>query len=123
MSLERRPSNAAWSEGQVDRSADHFVLRYDPAQEGGPHPGVVIALVGRGSKKHQLVVEFVPTPDIEGATLEAARQAVRAELDFYLVTKEEPDPWRYAIYHCTTAANAYSRVHWGYFPAGHVPSG
>jgi hypothetical protein len=48
---------------------------------------------------------------------------VRSELDFYLVEhpKEFPDtghPWEYAIYHCGTASNVYSSVHWSYFSAG-----
>ena len=33
---------------------------------------------------------------------------VVAELDFYLLTKGEPDPWLYGQYHCGTAANVYS---------------
>jgi hypothetical protein len=40
------------------------------------------------------------------------------ELDFYLVEKLERDPWAYAVYHCGTGANMYSRVHWSYFPTG-----
>jgi hypothetical protein len=43
---------------------------------------------------------------------------VHKELDFYLVEKNEPDPWAYAIYHCNTGANMYSTVHWSYFPKG-----
>ncbi|MFH0818047.1 MAG: hypothetical protein V1909_05450, partial [Candidatus Micrarchaeota archaeon] len=42
----------------------------------------------------------------------------RYELDFYLVEKDEPDPWAYALYHCNTGANMFSRVHWSYFPTG-----
>lgn len=38
------------------------------------------------------------------------------ELDFYFIALEEPDPWEYAIYHCGTMSNAYSSVHWSYFP-------
>jgi hypothetical protein len=44
--------------------------------------------------------------------------AARKELDFYLVDKREPNPWAYAKYHCNTAANMYSKVHWSYFPNG-----
>ncbi len=47
-----------------------------------------------------------------------ALKAAKRELDFYLVGKEEPDPWAYAIYHCTTASSLYSRIHWAYFPKG-----
>jgi hypothetical protein len=42
----------------------------------------------------------------------------RHSLDFYLVEKDEPDPWAYALYHCNTGANMYSPVHWSYFPTG-----
>ena len=31
------------------------------------------------------------------------------------------DPWSYAIYHCGTAANIYSPVHWSYFPGFALP--
>ena len=46
----------------------------------------------------------------------------RRQLDFYLVEHRQRfrelmgDPWSYAIYHCGTAANIYSPVHWSYFP-------
>jgi hypothetical protein len=43
---------------------------------------------------------------------------VKRELNFYLVEKEEPDPWAYAKYRCTTASNLYSNVHWSYYPEG-----
>ena len=36
---------------------------------------------------------------------------VMSELRYYLLDKGEPDPWNYAQYHCTTAANLYSAVH------------
>jgi len=42
----------------------------------------------------------------------------RRELDFYLVRELEPGPWRYAQYHCGTASNVYSHIHWSYFPHG-----
>ncbi len=42
----------------------------------------------------------------------------KTELNFYLVEKGEPDPWAYAKYHCTTASNLYSSVHWSYYPEG-----
>jgi hypothetical protein len=37
---------------------------------------------------------------------------VKKELLYYLIELEEPDPWLYAKYHCTTALNWYSMVHW-----------
>jgi len=44
--------------------------------------------------------------------------AAGRELDFYLVEKGGANPWAYAKYHCNTAANMYSSVHWSYFPSG-----
>ena len=40
------------------------------------------------------------------------------ELRYYLLDKGEPDPWNYAQYHCITAANLYSAVHWSFQRAG-----
>jgi hypothetical protein len=34
------------------------------------------------------------------------------ELNFYLIELKEPNPWKYAKYHCSTAANLYSVVWW-----------
>jgi hypothetical protein len=34
------------------------------------------------------------------------------ELDFYLIELQEPNPWKYAKYHCSTASNLYSMVRW-----------
>jgi hypothetical protein len=39
-------------------------------------------------------------------------QDAKDELTFYLAEKGEKDPWAYALYHCNTAANLYSSVHW-----------
>jgi hypothetical protein len=44
--------------------------------------------------------------------------AARKDIDFYLVEKGEANPWAYAKYHCSTAANIYSKVHWLCFPDG-----
>ena len=38
------------------------------------------------------------------------------ELDFYLVELGEENPWLYAQYHTTTMADAYSSIHWSFFP-------
>ena len=42
---------------------------------------------------------------------------VRRKVHWLFVEKGEADPWGYARYHCTTAANAYSNVHGGWVPA------
>jgi len=43
------------------------------------------------------------------------------EIEFYFMELGEPDPWKYAQYHCGTASNAYSDVHWS-FSAGRDPA-
>jgi len=45
-------------------------------------------------------------------------QDVKKELNFYLIELQEPNPWEYAIYHCSTTSNIHSTVHWGYYPNG-----
>jgi hypothetical protein len=43
---------------------------------------------------------------------------VKAELDYFLIEFGGPDLWEYAKYHCSTAANVYSKGHWRYYPKG-----
>ena len=43
----------------------------------------------------------------------------RRELNFYLIELKEKDPWSYACYHCSTATNLYSKVHWEYYYKGY----
>jgi hypothetical protein len=47
---------------------------------------------------------------------EVTRRAIRTELDFYLIELDEKDPWAYAKYHCNTASNIYSEIHWALVP-------
>ena len=62
----------------------------------------------------EITVEFLVNCERE------AKTAIVKELDFYFVELREMNPWGYAIYHCSTGANAYSNVRWGYFPAGKI---
>ena len=39
---------------------------------------------------------------------------VRRQVQWLFVDKGEANPWGYAKYHCTTGANVYSNVHWGW---------
>ena len=88
-----------WSDAHVDRDREHIVLYY-----GGENMPAA-ALAPRGGSSFN--VEFLTAdPGVRGA--------VERELDFYLVELERPNAWAYAIYHCGTAANAYSSVHWAH---------
>ena len=98
-----------WKEGKVDRAATHMRLVYGDAE-------LPVALVAK-PVGNTFVVEFLPIPELDQGEYERIKLAVTKELTFYLVEMGE-DPWRYAIYHCGTASNIYSDVHWGYFPSG-----
>ena len=77
-------------------------------------PGVPVARVAPDPEVASVfIVEFV---DKTRGMTPAMRKAVRNELKFYLVEKEEQDPWRYAKYHATTASNIYSSVTWSLRP-------
>lgn len=109
-----------WRKGDVCRTSDHFELSVEVVSQMG-RCNVVVALVGRPTK-WTFPVEWVLDPGM--TAVEAQRISIEAtrQLDFYLV--EHPwvwnemmgDPWSYAVHHCGTAANIYSRVHWSYFP-------
>jgi hypothetical protein len=88
-----------WSDAGVDRDREHIVLYY------GDDNTPAAALAPRGHSTFG--VEFL-TGD------PGVRRAVERELDFYLVELDEPNAWAYAIYHCGTAANVYSSVHWAH---------
>jgi hypothetical protein len=42
------------------------------------------------------------------------------ELDYYLIQLFKPDPWSYAIQHCQSMSDVYSRVHWAHNPNGSI---
>ncbi len=106
-----------WSEGLVDRTREHFELRWGSSEEGDWTSWVPVALVGRTSRR-EFVVQFLRSDD--RVLLGNAVEEVRRDLDLYLVDKGEADPWAYAQYHCGTSANVYSRVHWSF--SGGQPS-
>jgi hypothetical protein len=59
-------------------------------------------------------LEHLPQPDAAAEI----RAAVIREIEFYLIELEKPDPWAYALYHCGTASNIYSQVHWCFVRPG-----
>lgn len=102
-----------WVDAPVDESATFLELAYRQSPDSLDESLQPIARIGRPKDRLFPVQWLVPVV----ASNEAAIEHVRRELDFYLAEKDEPDPWNYAIYHCGTAANLYSPVHWSYFPA------
>ena len=101
---KRKLAQWEWKEGKVDRSAPHMKLVYGDAE-------LPVALVAK-PVGHTFVVEFLQIPEIDQSEYDRIKLAVTKELTFYLVELGEKDPWKYAIYHCDTASNIYSDVHW-----------
>lgn len=100
-----------WTQGRVDPAAEHMVLSYGEIDKG--EPLLAVARVAP-PLDHMFTVQFLldalPCDD----TLVRAIIAVCRSLDFYLTGKGERDPWAYAQYHCSSASNIYSEVHWGW---------
>lgn len=92
-----------WTEGAVDASTEHMRLCFGDAQ-------TPVAFVAP-AQEDGFVVELLLDSTTGEDAAEAVREA-RRQLDFYLVELNEPDPWAYAIYHCGTASNLYSSIHW-----------
>lgn len=93
---------------------EHLEIAYGDASTQGCEEWVPIALVSVPVGTSFSVKFLIQSNDAERRKMV---DAVRKELDFYLVDKGEPNPWSYAKYHCSTAANVYSKVHWAYHPA------
>jgi hypothetical protein len=113
---ERRSKHPEWmwQEGAVDPDGEHIEVRYGDASNVRYEEWTPIAIIGKPRNRIFPVRWLRMPPAIDTAIL----GEVRRELDFYLVNKREPNPWAYAIYHCNTSANMYSKVHWSYFPSG-----
>ena len=103
-----------WEEGSVDTAREHLKIVYGDVDTQESEEWILIALVS-APKDTTFTVQFLgENSDAESRKM---MDAVRRQLDFYLVEKGEPDPWNYAKYHCGTAANLYSKVHWSYHAA------
>jgi hypothetical protein len=74
-----------------------------------------VALVGP-PRHNAFAVQFLI--DRDNPAQEDVVKDLIHELDFYLIELSEPDPWKYAQYHCGTASNVYSSIHWSFFPEG-----
>lgn len=97
-------------EAAVDRSAEHLALWSD--LDGESRLVAVVAPARRGRFTVQVLM-----PDDRPTVSTIIGKAI-GEIEFYLYELHERDPWAYAVYHCGTTANAFSDVHWTYFPYG-----
>jgi hypothetical protein len=100
----------SWKDGEVDLQKEYIELGYEADPDTIP-----IALIG-GRENNAFPVQWLV--DTKAHKNKRMINLVKRELNFYLVEKEEPDPWAYAKYRCTTASNLYSNVHWSYYPEG-----
>ena len=104
----RRRGGWSWQDGAVDPRRDYLELRYG-AQETDPGEWVAGARVGPPTGRVFPVQWLIDPKDPENRGLV---QAIREDLDFYLLEVGGRDPWLYAQYHCGTMANWYGFVHW-----------
>lgn len=102
---------ARWRKGPIDRSKEHFELRYGSAEDSGWDEWIPVALIGP-PVAGTVAVQFLIEPDESGNA--GIVKDVSGEIQFYLIDKKEPNPWEYAKYHGGALANAYSKVHWSF---------
>ncbi len=106
-----------WVETPVDPSEEHMALRYGGAESDDWSDWTLVARVA-APQDGIFRVEFLLDPSDPKES--GIRAKAEIELNFFFVDKKELDPWRYVQYHCTTASNLYSDIHWSYFPTGKI---
>ena len=106
----------AWRlvEGSVNIDEEHIKITYGAIDGDDFEP---IALAAPGNNK-TFTVQYLLQPEPENKEQQKMLNTVRKELNFYFLELKEKDPWAYACYHCTTAGNLYSDVHWHFYPKG-----
>ena len=97
--------------GIVNRDDEHIELLYGDANNLDPEDFIQVALVAPGPGK-RFTVQYTIVAD--NADARRMVKEVQKELRYYLIELGERDPWLYARYHCGTALNWYSLVHWVY---------
>jgi hypothetical protein len=102
-----------WITGKVDTSKEHVKILYGDPNKTCWDDFRTVALLSPPVDQ-TYTVEFLVAP--EGPYEVEMINAVKKELDFFLIEKGEENPWAYVEYHCGTAANLYSNVHWAFCP-------
>lgn len=106
--VKSQKQKARWRRGGVSSTSEHIELT-------GGDKNLPVARVAP-PVDHTFTVEFLINEELPSNI--AILKSAKGELDFYLVEKNELNPWGYAQYHCTTSSNIYSQVHWSYYPEG-----
>ena len=97
-------------EGAVSPDDEHMALSYGSFDTDKP-PFPIVARVSPPRKGVITLELLVDDSTTRGKEIIAD---VRRQVHWLFLEKGEREPWNYARYHCTTAANAYSDVHWGW---------
>lgn len=102
----------SWAEGEVDTTKEYIELCYGKSFEEEHKNWISVAYIAP-PKNNIFYVQFLIKESDE--LKEHALKEAKRELNFYLIELDRLDPWEYAIYHCSTAANIYSNIHWSFF--------
>jgi len=97
-------------EGAVSPDDEHMALSYGSFDTDKP-PFPIVARVSAprdGVINLEFLIDDSTTHNVE------IMADVRRKVHWLFVEKGEANPWAYARYHCTTGANVYSNVHWGW---------
>ena len=113
LNMDMKKTNWGWREADVDVQGEHIELRYGDAETSAYEQWLPVALIGRPTN-HVFPVQWLLPKSVNPEII----SRVQRELDFYLVELREANPWAYAVYHCGTSANMYSKIHWSYFANG-----
>ena len=93
-----REENKCWQKGVINKEREYVkLLRAEDK--------TLICFL-QSSGDNSFIVELK-----DGVDSHYIKEAEK-ELDYYLIELNEPDPWKYAKYHCSTTANLYSKVAW-----------
>ena len=100
-------------EGGVPPDDEHMALSYGSFDTDKPP----FPIVARVSPPRKGVITIELLVDDSTTRVPEIIADVRRKVRWLFVEKGEANPWGYAKYHCTTAANAYGNVHGGWVPA------
>jgi hypothetical protein len=117
MLYEEMSSGLRLTEGLVSENEEHIAISYGKVHTD-EHPFPTVARVS-APRDGVINLEFLID---DSTTHDAETMAdVRRRVHWLFIEKGEANPWAYAQYHCTTAANIYSRVHCGWVPGSDAP--
>jgi len=100
-----------WKTGKVDKSKEHVEITYGDINKSAEKDFTTVARVSPPYEQ-TCTVEFLLSPENDKNS--EMMKAVKKDINFYIVEKNEFDPWRYIRSHCGSTANLYSNVHWIY---------